>query len=457
MKKKLWNAAFGNAFLLLLALGLVILSSCKKYLDAKTDKQLVIPATLDDAQALVDFYTVMNGFYPSLGIESDDNFYLLPSYFNSMNVTRKNHHIWAQNALAEIDWTFMYQIVLNTNIAMETIAKQNAEERNSVRANNINGQASFFRASAFYQLVQYYAVPYDKSTASGTLGIPLRLTSDATPISTRATLEESWQQLINDFKTAVRLLPVNNSPITRPSKGTAYASLARVCLDMGDFSSAGKYADSALQLKNTLLNFNNVDGSQAYPFDRYNAEVLLSSIMQFIGPQSPTNYRVDTLLYRTYDVNDLRRSLFFRSNGVGTVGFRGGYDGTSTPFNGPATDEVYLIRAEAAARAGLKDSALADINRLLSTRWKTGTFVPYAAGSADQALDIILAERRKELIMRGTRWFDLRRLNKEPRFAKTLVRIQNSTTYTLSPNDNRYTFLVPAQVIALTGMQQNTR
>ena len=118
---------------------------------------------------------------------------------------------------------------------------------------------------------------------------------------------------------------------------------------------------------------------------------------------------------------------------------------------------MYLIRAEAAARAGLKDSALADLNRLLSTRWKTGTFVPYAAGSADQALDIILAERRKELIMRGTRWFDLRRLNKEPRFAKTLVRIQNSTTYTLSPNDNRYTFLIPAQVIALTGMQQNTR
>lgn len=451
------NSAAGKSLIMISFLIALIFSSCKKYLDAKTDKQLVIPATLDDAHALVDYYTVMNGFYPSLGIESDDNFYLLPTYFNSMTVTRKDHHIWAQNALAEIDWTYMYQIVLNTNIAIETVAKQKSDERNSVRANNINGQAFFFRASAFYQLVQYYAVPYDKSTAAATPGIPLRLTSDATPVSTRATLEESWQQLLNDFKTAANLLPVNNAPITRPSKGTAYAALARAYLDMGEYALAGKYADSALRIKSTLLNFNTLDGSQANPFDRYNTEVLISSIMQFIGPQSPTNYRVDSLLYRSYDLNDLRRSLYFKSNGVGTVGFRGGYDGTNTPFNGLATDEVYLIRAEAAARVGLKDSALADLNRLISTRWKTGSFVPLTAASADEALNIILTERRKELIMRGTRWFDLRRLNKESRFAKTLVRIQNSTTYTLSPNDSRYTFLIPAQVIALTGMQQNTR
>ena len=442
---------------MILFLTALMLPSCKKYLDAKTDKQLVIPATLDDAQALVDYYTVMNGFYPSLGIESDDNFYLLPTYVNSMNVTRKDHHIWAQSALAEPDWGYMYQIVINANIAMETVAKQPAAERNSARANYILGQACFFRGTAFYQLMQYYSIPYDRSIAAATPGIPLRLTSDAGPLSTRASMEQSWQQLLGDLKAAARLLAVNNAPITRPSKGTAFAALARAYLDMGEFTLARKYADSALQLKSTLLNYNAIDGNLAYPFDRNNAEVLLSSTMQFIGPQSPTNYRVDSLLYRSYDVNDLRRSLFFRSNGTGTFGFRGGYDGTSTPFNGPATDEVYLIRAEAAARGGLKDSALADLNRLLFTRWKTGTFVPFTATTADEALNIILTERRKELIMRGTRWFDLRRLNKETRFAKTLVRIQNSTTYNLLPDNNRYTFLIPAQVIALTGMQQNTR
>jgi tetratricopeptide (TPR) repeat protein len=374
-----------------------------------------------------------------------------------MTVARKDHHIWAQNALAEIDWTYMYQIVLNTNIALETVDKQKEGERNSARANYIRGQAYFFRASAFYQLLQYYATPYDKTTAAGTPGIALRLTSDATPVSTRATLENSWHQLLDDFKAAIDLLPVTNSPVTRPSKGTAYAALARAYLDMGEYALAGKYADSALRIKSTLLNFNAVDGTQAYPFDRYNTEVLISSVMQYIGPQSPTNYKVDSLLYRSYELNDLRRTLFFKSNGVGTVGFRGGYDGTSTPFNGLANDEVYLIRAEAAARAGLKDSALSDLNKLLVTRWVTGTFVPFTAGTADQALDIILTERRKELILRGTRWFDLRRLNKETRFATTLIRMQNSTTYTLPPNDNRYTFLIPAQVIALTGMQQNTR
>ncbi len=443
---------------IVLLLTLFTLGSCKKFLDAKTDKQLVIPSTIDDAQALLDNYSTMNGFYPSLGVESDDNFYLLPTYFNSITVDRRNHHIWAKEALAEPDWAYMYQIVLNANVAIETIDKLDGSIKNTTNANNIKGAAYFFRGNAFYHVAQYYAPVYDKSTSVSLPGIPLRLSSDAGPISKRASLEESWQQIVSDFKTAIGLLPIVNTPLTRPSKLTAYSSLSRTYLDMGEYALAAKYADSVLQINKSIVNYNTVDGTQAYPFDRYNAEVLLSCRMQFIGPQSPTNYKVDSLLYRSYDKNDLRRTLYFVANGTGTVGFRGGYDGTNNPCNSFATNEVYLIRAECSARLGNKDSALADLNKLMVNRWVTGTFVPFTASTADQALDIILTERRKELLLRGNRWFDLRRLNKEARFAKTLTRIQNSnTTYTLLPNDTRYVFLIPAQVIALTGMEQNQR
>jgi len=70
-------------------------------------------------------------------------------------------------------------------------------------------------------------------------------------------------------------------------------------------------------------------------------------------------------------------------------------------------------------------------------------------------LNKILTERRKELLMRGLRWTDLRRLNKETAFATTLSRIVNGTTYTLPPNDPGYVFRIPLSVINFTGIEQN--
>jgi hypothetical protein len=91
------------------------------------------------------------------------------------------------------------------------------------------------------------------------------------------------------------------------------------------------------------------------------------------------------------------------------------------------------------------------------TRWAKGTFIPFTASSSDDALIQILNERRKELLYRGLRWTDLRRLNKDPRFAITLKRIINGVSYTLPPNDNRYAWPIPDNEIALTNMPQNER
>jgi hypothetical protein len=52
---------------------------------------------------------------------------------------------------------------------------------------------------------------------------------------------------------------------------------------------------------------------------------------------------------------------------------------------------------------------------------------------------------------------DLRRLNKDSRFAKTVLRKLYGITYLLPPNDNRYTFYIPQSVIDISGIQQNQR
>lgn len=457
MKRNTNNKVFGRIVVCLFSMLAIIPVSCKKYLDAKTDKTLVIPSTLNDAQALLDFYSLMNENYPSLGNESDDNYYLLDSYFNGRSIKWQNNYTWSVDAVDETDWGYMYQIVLSSNIAIETVNIQADSLRRSLKAKSLTGAAYFFRALGFYNIAQYYAMPYDQATATKLPGISLRLTSDASQVTKRATIEESWQQIISDLKKAVSLLPETNIPLTRPSKAAAFAQLANVYLDMSEFDLAEKYADSALLLNNTLMDFNFIDQTKTFPFSRFNPEVAFQSVTQYPGSLDYTHYIVDSLLYASYDTNDLRRKLYFKNNGTGTVGFTGSYDGTDEPFNGIANDEVYLIKAECAARNGNQDIAMDYLNRLLVTRWITGSFIPLSVITAEEALEIILTERRKELILRGRRWFDLRRLNKDPKFAKTLVRIENGIKYILPPNDNRYIFKIPAQVISTTGIEQNAR
>lgn len=78
------------------------------------------------------------------------------------------------------------------------------------------------------------------------------------------------------------------------------------------------------------------------------------------------------------------------------------------------------------------------------------------ANSHAEALNIILKERRKELLIRGLRWSDLKRYNRGGANI-TLTRTVNGQTYTLSPNDLRYAVAIPEDIITLTGMPQNPR
>jgi tetratricopeptide (TPR) repeat protein len=445
--------------IILLIFGIIYFSSCKKYLDARTDKRLVVPLTLQDAQALLDNYPAMNGFYSIIGSVSDDDIYVTDAFYNSVNSTIQNNYTWAKEAINETDWNSLYANVMSANVALETIQKLTGKNDDLQR---IKGSALFYRSYAFYYLLQYYAEPYDRSVATQKPGIPIRVSADVDEKIQRASMEESYLKVIGDLTEAASLLPVVNLPLSRPSKAACYAMLARVYLTIENYTQAGLYADSSLQINQNLLNYNTLSPTATAPFPRFNTEDIFHSTLSTGSPLSVTNYRIDTILYQSYAANDLRKVLFFKTNGTGAGAyytFKGSYDGTTSGnlFNGLAVDEMYLIRAECNARSGKTTEALNDLNTLLIKRWKNGTFIPYAAATPDEALGKILAERRKELVGRGIRWFDLRRLNKDSRFAKTLIRKIGGNVFQLPPNDPRFTFYIPKIVIDITGMQQNVR
>lgn len=447
-------------------ISLVTISSlcfCEKnWLEEKSDISLTIPSTIKDLQALLDNSSVFNAAGSTLTEISADNIYLTPSAWEAQYVIEKNAYSWKpdiyEGETTLDDWKRPYARVYYANIVLEAVDKIIPDDANEAELNNIKGSALFYRAFSHYEVATMFALPYTAGSAATDLGIPLRLSSDFNIPSARASVRATYEQIIDDLREATHLLPIAPSHKTRPGKPAVFAMLSRIYLSMEDYVNAKICADSSLAYNDELLNYNSLNPASSVPFPSFasNIEILFFSTTAGVG--TFLDAYVDTGLYKQYAIDDLRKTVFF-SSAPPTVKFKGNYNTLTLlrQFNGLATDELYLIQAECLARNGQTQPAMNVLNTLLRSRWATGTFTDLVATDAEDALRQILAERRKELLFRGLRWADLRRLNRDDRFKVTLTREINGEVHTLPPGDLRYVQLLPPDVMLYSGMQQNPR
>jgi len=124
--------------------------------------------------------------------------------------------------------------------------------------------------------------------------------------------------------------------------------------------------------------------------------------------------------------NDMRFKLFFKKNhryadvGSGAAN----WDMPATKFFYPTvgmkTGEMYLTMAECQARLGDLNGAMQTLNTLRSKRVKGSGAALATPATTEETVKLIIDERRRELAMGFNRFFDLKRLNTEPAYAKTL-------------------------------------
>ena len=459
---------------LLLVLPACLQSCHKNFLDAKPATTLSVPTTLSDFQTLLDNNSVFNQV-PTLGEASTDDYFFAPGYWQTLIIRQQNAFIWAPDLFEgqgnQLDWNMPYQQVFYANVVLDGLGSKPGTDSVS-EWNTVEGEALFARAFAFYNVSQVFAPAYGMYADTAHWGIPLRLHSDISTPSTRSTIGQTYQQIINDLDSAEAFLPVmvpnGNAYRNRPVRMAAQALLARVYLSMRNYPLARAYADSALQFYDSLIDYNSLDTTASIAFSMLNQETIYQA--NFLGgtQYSGTLYlcaiaggfysftRIDSSLISSYDPNDLRRVIYYHYKPQDSSYLKGSYTGTNICFGGLATDELYLIRAEGAARAGDYVSAMNDVNTLLAKRWYKGSFPGYTVGSAQEALDTILLERRKELGFRGLRWTDLRRLNLE---GYNIIINRSASGFpgaVLSPvTPDLYTLPIPPDVINLTTMKQN--
>ncbi|WP_162796160.1 RagB/SusD family nutrient uptake outer membrane protein [Pedobacter namyangjuensis] len=445
-----------NITIIILLAIIGLCSSCEKFLEAKPNQKLAVPATAHDLRLMLDTYSIINNGMPITVETMSDNYYVTNTDLSGLaNQLMRNLYTWQRDETANSEWTNVYKSIYYTNVVLDEWKKLGLEGGQEAAA--VKGSAMALQAFYYYMLAQLFAVPYQAS-ADAPWGLSLRYDADFSKAITRASVHETYNTIIQLLKQSLPLLPAQEPLKTRPTKAMAYGLLARTYLLTKNYAQAQLYADSALLYNNRLINFNTLNANANAPFARFNGEVVFHARTSTTPILSPAIAKIDSNLYRSYDKDDLRKTMYFKLNANGTVSFKGDYDGSGTSsgyvFWGLVTDELYLIRAECLARQGMYVLAMETLNYLLITRWKSGSFIALSAANAEDALNIILRERRKELLFRGTRWSDLRRLRDEPQVVEP-VRVVNGDTIRLMSNSNKYTLPIPYTIINQSEMAQN--
>lgn len=445
----------------IIGLSLIIgLGGCTSFLDVKSDDKLAVPASLDDFLALLshtdNVLGVAEGEVMSADhyVEDDPEIWFCQT---NLDLYRWEDTPLIQECDGDIGWRAAYQNIYRANTVLEGVKKFEEENEVSSRSSSIKGHAYFNRAISYFELAQVWAEAYDKEPADVKLGVPLKHTADFNEPTIRPSLQKTFEQIVGDLQKAAELLP-ERQPFTKwPSKVAAWAYLARVYLYMNEFEQAGLYAGKCIDSDFYLFDFNKVDSSPRFPFSpTENPELIYFRVLTTAYYSIDINISlIDTLLYKSYAEEDLRKNLFFTIRDDGKFLFRGDYGGgMGGSFSGPTIAEMYLIVAESAIRQGNEEKARTNLFTFLKHRMEEGYVFPDIG--EDKLLSEILKERRKELLRRGVRFGDVKRLNNLGA-GITLKRTVWEKDYTLPPNDPRAAALIPEDVIKLSGIEQNPR
>lgn len=464
--------------LVLIILIVLVMQSCgKNFLELKPDQQQKVPTTIADYRAILDnassyINPVNNRSSHTLGIIGADEYEIPPAVYGTFPVGltfdyQKNAYGWNDRIyqggeggiVVPTDFDTGYQRILLANLVLEGLGDITPNSTETEQWNETRGIALFHRAWNYFCLLQLYAPVYNAFTANSDLGMPMRLESDPTAKVSRASVEDCYQLLIADLRDAVRILPARDIVKFRPTKRAAWALLARVYLQMDDYGTAAEYASNCISAAGGLLDYNSLS-VQPYPFPVYgteNPEVIFTMTAYDALAYTGEYLAIPAELYERYEDGDLRKALFFEQDRNNMIRYRGSYYGSQLLFTGLALDEVYLIRAESNVRMGKLAEALSDLNMLLRNRYEKDVFVNLTIQNEDELLDRILKERRKELLLRGIRWEDLRRLNKDPNTATILKRKIAGMEVELQPNSSRFVWPFPEEAISVGGYPQNPR
>ena len=349
----------------------------------------------------------------------------------------------------------------NTIISLVDNSKGDGNTKQLAKA-----EAQIYRAYDHFLLVNTYAKGYDPNTAATDGGICIMDKFDLEAQPSKSTVAQVYDFIQKDIEQALPYLQEKPLDVYHPSLAFAYAFKAKVHLFKREIAQAQAAAEKSLSYNNQIFDmvaYSKQGGPTAVAVPAANnIEVL--SYMYMTGYNEMNFgqlYVISPELRTLFGTNDARFNLFFNSTSASNLdqGSNTAYWATQyTRFFYPTvcmkTTEVYLILAECYARDNKFNEAVTVLNTLRAKRILSGTVNLEVPATRKETMELVINERRKELLLGFNRFFDLKRLNTETEFAKTITRVfplVNKTvpqkTYTLQPNSRLYIIPFPLSVL----------
>lgn len=325
-------------------------------------------------------------------------------------------------------WNLFYNVISSAN---EVITLTEAEESQSEEHDAIIGQSLALRALSYFYLAQFYQHTY--ITSQDMPCVPLMLTASEDSIQGRATVEQVYEQIVKDLRSAIDLLDGwQRESKNQIDKQVAQGILARVYLVMHKWEDAIEMARAAregypLMPAMEAYNFNYQDVSNQEVIWGVDivpeTSMLYASFQSWMcaqyygyGGQVGAFQLIDAKLYNSIAYNDVRKHLYV------APGDRYYCDGWEIPPYGNLkfkaegaenwlgdviymrSSEMYLTEAEALVCLGRADEAYAVLSEFMSNRILEGEW-----GIKRATIEVVQNQRRVELWGEGFSYFDHRR------------------------------------------------
>jgi starch-binding outer membrane protein, SusD/RagB family len=334
-----------------------------------------------------------------------------------------NNAILPENESVDGIWSAIYDainVANNVIVKVPDIADMSAEEKNKAL-----GELYFLRALHHFNLVNYFgAVPIKITPTIGVDNVN----------AARNSVEEVYAQIITDLQFASTNLSASTSTKIRASKQAANAILARVYLYKKDYQNAFFYANEVIENGGyTLGNYENIfsdDGAAETIFEVDFNDLDRNRIAEYNFPLALNGRREvapSEDLLSAFEPGDFRKNLTVEFSGSDAFSIK--YDDLSIGadnFIVVRLAEMYLIKAEAAAKSGGDIELIQD--DLNTIRARAG--LPNTnEGNIDVLVLKIEKERRLEFTFEGHRWFDLVRTGRAIAVLPTI----NNLNQTLFP------------------------
>lgn len=318
-------------------LGMTMFStvSCHDFLEEKVYTEYDPNAFLTD-QSGVD--ALLTGTYAQSRIVSYDhrNYTYLMNEFTTdialesgggleRDATPFMNFTWdASNAMLNAIWVKMYKAISGANTLLNVV--DGLSGISEEQQNKIQAEAKFIRATSYYYLYNLFGTVPIIEYANGTSPEEIEAIGKETP---RAEHGVFIKYLVSDLNFAAEHLAVNEEPIGRATRGTAYAVLTKLYLHEKDWANVVETADKILSLGYYSLydNYKKMfmvegEANKEYIYrapclaiSKYENNYMphafppgypILTTLQNFGAQ----FRTYTAFYESFEPNDVRRESF---------------------------------------------------------------------------------------------------------------------------------------------------